>query len=261
MDDATLHKEFNKCCEPLFLVDAWMRHGHSEATENGTLTYLKFEGRVYGVTCRHVVEAASPRMYAAVMHERTVWYFRSLDAEAGGYASTFRFPLLSNDEPDIAIHCFGSDMPSTQARKGKSPIDLDAWQEPVWSQVRLGAAVGYGTEHRSRFEDKVRAPMLVVTATLCNSIDVDSKQMVFSDQLAAPHGTFFSGMSGGPIFVDDGGENPKFAGIVFEGAPGSSAAWKKRDLDQSFIDGRDIVIYGVPVTPVRFREWVRSCGL
>jgi hypothetical protein len=151
-------------------------------------------------------------------------------------------------------------MPPNQARKGKAPIDLDVWKEPVWSQVSLGAAVGYGTEHKSRVEDKVQAPMHVVTATLSNSIHADSNQMVFSHQLAAPHGTFFSGMSGGPIFVDDGGESLKFAGIVFEGAPGSSAAWQTRDLDQSFIGERDIVIYGVPVTPARFREWVRSCG-
>jgi hypothetical protein len=83
--------------------------------------------------------------------------------------------------------------------------------------------------------------------------------MVFSDQLKSRHGTFFSGMSGGPIFVDDGSQGLKFAGIVFEGAPGSSSAWKDRDLEQSFIDERDIVIYGVPVTPSRFREWVASC--
>lgn len=264
MDDVALHRELSKYCEPLFLLDEWMRSGHSEATENGTLTYLKLDGKVYGVTCRHVVASAgeakgSGRMFAAVMHGRVVSFFRYIDTLAGGYAITFRFPALPNEEPDIAIHCFGVDMAEAQALKGKVPIDLDVWREPVWSQVKLGAAVGYGTEHKIRLEDKVAAPMHVVTASLSSAVHVDSKQIVLSDQLNSPHGVFFSGLSGGPIFVDDGDESLKFAGIVFEGAPGSSLAWKDRDLDQSFIDERDIVVYGVRITPGRFREWVASC--
>ena len=55
-DQREMDRRLHRYCEPLFLVDAWIASGHSDATPNATIPYVKYGGWCYAVTCRHVVE-------------------------------------------------------------------------------------------------------------------------------------------------------------------------------------------------------------
>ena len=263
MTTDTVDEQFASHCEPLFLLDNFIGDGHSEATQNGTVTYVKLDQRVYAVTCRHVIEDnVSDSKQAAVTHQRSFMYFRSTDPGSGRYVTCFRYPLPEVDAdngPDVAICSLGVGMPWTQDQKGKRPIDLDSWTQPDWPTVHLGAAVGFCTEHKIVSGSKVRSPQYVVTATLSSTVRLDTRDLVLSDELAEAHGIFFSGMSGGPIFVVDDGGIPTFAGIVYQGTPGGSEAWNQRDPNQSFVRANDVLIKGHLVTPERLRAWIASC--
>src|SRR4051794_39038587 len=45
--------------DPLFLQDFFLSEGHTEQTSNATATFVRFRGRTYACTCRHVRAALS----------------------------------------------------------------------------------------------------------------------------------------------------------------------------------------------------------
>ena len=265
MDKESFHREINKNCEPLFFLDEFLNTGHSQGTANATVTYIKFESKFYALTCRHVIEGLleensrnRTRLGLATSYSRSFSFFHRLDPGSGRFIPSFVIPQTVA-APDIAIHLFGSALPGPQSSKGKQAIDLDQFVEPLWANVTFGAAVGFGTEHKYPEVDKVAAPMHVVVADLANNVRDDSTQIILSSALDKPHNTFFSGMSGGPLYVEDGSDMPKFAGIVFEGIPGGSKAWKERKPEEAFMKESDILIYALRVTPEVLRNWLQAC--
>lgn len=67
-------------------------------------------------------------------------------------------------------------------------------------------------------------------------------------------------MSGGPVFYqyeDDREAVP--IGIIYEGSPGSSLEWEKRDKE-SFLSGTDVKIDAQLLTPQIFKEWLSKAG-
>jgi hypothetical protein len=48
-------------CAPLYIQDAFLFNGHDASTKNATATLVKFKGRYYACTCRHVVEIVKKR--------------------------------------------------------------------------------------------------------------------------------------------------------------------------------------------------------
>jgi hypothetical protein len=56
-----MHKQARAQTDPLFFQDYFMAHGHDVSTKNATATYVQFEGRLFAVTCRHVVELLEKR--------------------------------------------------------------------------------------------------------------------------------------------------------------------------------------------------------
>lgn len=265
MNDAEHHKAIHGCCEPLFILHPFLQSGHSAQTANATVTYVKYQRRFYAVTCKHVIESlkevntkngAKPQL--ATAHGRSFNFYKRLDPVTREFLPSFVTPAL-DEELDIAIHSFGEVLPTFVSEKGKLPIDLDKFLDVRWGEVKLCAAAGFGTEHKYQSSDKVAAPMHVVVAELSNSIRDDTEKIILSSALDKAHGTYFSGMSGGPLFAEDESGPPIFAGIVFEGTPGSSKAWDERDRDQVFVNENDILIKAHRVTPAIFDRWISAC--
>jgi hypothetical protein len=84
-----------------------------------------------------------------------------------------------------------------------------------------------------------------------------------------PHGYFFSGMSGGPIYaveeydpreVEDEELFP--IGIIFGGYPASGEAdTHGADLRESaFLTSRDLFVQAYVLTPEIFDEWLHEAG-
>jgi hypothetical protein len=111
------------------------------------------------------------------------------------------------------------------SRQKKRPIDLDNWHEPRWARAEILVAAGYPDEHKtivmSNGEEKVGAPMPMVAAEIDGKIAKDQREVRMRSRLDNPHGFYLSGMSGGPIYVQQD-ERVVAVGILYEGWPQTS---------------------------------------
>jgi hypothetical protein len=158
-------------------------------------------------------------------------------------------------------------------QKNKESIDLDAWKEPDWSNVRWGLAAGYPNEHkkdiRHQGQERVANQLIVVVAERAAALHSGQRTVTRNSVLADPHSWYFSGLSGGPLYVVKGfkegnrEDDELFpVGIVFEGFPsiGREDALANRDVAAAFLSDKDLFIRAHALTPEIFDEWVRDCG-
>jgi hypothetical protein len=152
-------------------------------------------------------------------------------------------------------------------------IDLDALKMPDWSQVRYGLAAGYPDGHKNNTTQQdvgvVATQLIVVVAEFASKPRSEQKTITLNSVLNDPHTWYFSGLSGGPLYVVEGMEKrhadyEEFfpVGIVFEGYPSSGCeeALANPDRAASFLSETDIFIRAHALMPDIFDEWVRDCG-
>lgn len=158
MADSTdaMHKQARAQADPLFFQDYFLAHGHDVNTKNATATFIQFEGKIYAVTCRHVVEILqkrqqhSPYPSLALMVDRGLLNLSFFTAD--GLQTAMKLPkAATGEEPlDLAI----AELPTSYwniltSRKNKRPIDLDNWHEPRWARAEILVAAGYPDEQDS----------------------------------------------------------------------------------------------------------------
>jgi len=247
----------------LYLSSPFLRDGHSHEKANGTITYIKFRGEIYGVTCAHVYyeQTASGKVLTLHGKDRYILHLGALTPM--GYQSSFR-PLRRENESDgtdVAVISFGKGEAQYHlSRKNKSPIDLDSWTEPEWPEIRVPIAFGYPTEHKVQSGKYLQAPLVSVAAELTRALTESDESFLMASSLAEDNRYYFSGMSGGPVYhLLDATAEPIPIGIVFEGSPGSSAEWNARD-SQAFLTKCDIQIKAHTLTPAIFEGWLRRIG-
>lgn len=257
-------------CLPLFLSDNLITQGHHERIENATATFITFNRSIYLVTCGHVLDhlqSIRPEngdwatMYLSV--GRSILQFSFLDPNnpikrKDSFQKTEIVDLF-RPAPDIAI----AKMPAhwwdwIQKEKNKLAINLDLWVEPLWNESSMGAAAGYPTEHKGLNQGKVSSPCVETVAEWASSLSINSDRFRMHSTLTEEHGIFFSGMSGGPVFLVDNNEDCHPIGIIIEGFPGSRAAFEERDGSSAFLSKLDIDIQGLLITPTRFSQWLEG---
>lgn len=111
-------------------------------------------------------------------------------------------------------------------------------------------------------EEKVGAPMALVAAEIDDKIAKDQRQVRMRSRLDKPHGFYFSGMSGGPIYVQQD-ELLVPVGIIYEGWPQTSnnpVIFADNGTDVLF-DNRDIIVHGLTLTPDNFAKWLKASRL
>jgi hypothetical protein len=92
--------------------------------------------------------------------------------------------------------------------------------------------------------------MALVAAEPASTMPPGSASFTLRSRVEAPHGYYFSGLSGGPIFIPEA-DRLVPVGIVIEGGPSSSSA------PESFIsDANTIFVRGQTLTPMIFKEWL-----
>ena len=248
----SMHKIARACTDPLWIQHRFLATGHGETTDNGTATFIKFEGRHYVCTCAHVVEAAKDDNVLALMIDRTVLNCADFQKGPSGklvYRHIFRFP--DRQRFDIAIAPIDFHWDILRTKKGKSAIDLDAWQSVPWPQDPCYLAAGYPTEHKYSVEEKLAVRMTLIAAEPVSTMSPGSISFTLCSRVEAPHGYYFSGLSGGPIFLPEEADRLVPVGIIIEGGPSSKSA------PGSFIsDGNTILVRGLTLTPTIFKEWL-----
>jgi len=281
--DETIDTAVKRVCAPLFETDQFLKEGHDESTTSATTTFVKFESRVYAVTCHHVLSAffktaitEKRRVVPSIHSGRTVYQIGSWGSK-GEYIWAFQscreFPEVADvddpealdlldrknaDKPDIAIADLTEIWPAFSELRGAEAIDLDSWVESDWSTAQpVWLAYGFPDNHKYRAGDKVSAPMPRVAAELASSPSDQKPTYTLCSTLTADHGWGFSGLSGGPVFIAHTTEDRyAFVGITFEGAPSTK---ELQDNAEAFVGKKDILLMGYHVTPERFREWLSLC--
>lgn len=251
--------------DPLFILDSipHLFGGHDDQSPNGTVTFVRRLGRIYAVTAAHVVtdgieEAKSdvPNPLPHLISGRHVMPIGKVGRE-NQLESAFaqpRAPWPEPSDPDIAIAVLkDAYWTELSSNKGKLFIDLDTWKGPQYTEAKLCMAAGYPTEHKSLADNMVQTGMLQAVAKL--QAGSDATRFIMHSRLDKPHNRFFSGMSGGVVYADQDESDMVPIGIVYEGLPGGSKAWKQRD-DQTYFDEYDIVVKGLYLTPEIFDGWL-----
>ncbi|WP_095203803.1 hypothetical protein [Mesorhizobium carmichaelinearum] len=237
-DDSLLRRQ----TDPVWLQDHYLGTGHTEETNSATFTFIKRHGRIYAVTCGHVVDQLSnpesvpdarlPTL--ALQIDRGVLNLSQVTG-IGRITQTTRAAEKNEThrESDIAIAPLSESYWSILTeKKNKTAIDLDAWREPRWESVKMCVAAGYPNEHKEQLEvdgrDMVGAGFMRAIAAVSSTFGRDQKFITLSSVLDEPHGHFFSGMSGGPVYAAEGDEDRPIedeelfpVGIIFEGYPSS----------------------------------------
>jgi len=253
-------------CEPLYLSKHLMQDGHTANKANGTMTYVKYKGVTYGITCAHVYfvqEIGSSNERILTVFGNQLIYQFGLHSE-NGYQSHFR-PLRTSTSdtasPDIAIIQLNQPYPSIyMEKKGKEAVDLDNWTSPNWDEIKMAMACGFPTEHKSESDTVVSAELAQVIAEPASSLSPDRESFLLASSLEEDCNIYFSGMSGGPVYVDNPNDGDiTLMGIVYEGTPGSSEEWNNRGAG-AFLTKKDIQIRAHTFTPAIFEKWLQKVG-
>lgn len=267
-------EEMNGCefCLPAFFHSSSMHEGHHQETDNATVTFVKYQQGIYAVTCRHVVEHLDKTrkelddgwQTLTLQLERVALQLSAIDPNNSEKRQDIFRTLkkdFSGEQADIVIG------PITdfyweliENKKQKSPIDLDSWTEPRWSEYKFGSAFGYPTDHKEHQGKYVATPCLHVTAEVVSPLGAEEKKITLFSELDKPHGFFFSGMSGGVIILQHD-EFHDIAGIVYEGQPGGKDQDNTETAVENVFSDKSILIKGFIITPEIFSNWLVESGL
>jgi len=201
-----LDTQGQKHCAALVITKDWIEGPKgmpqlaqpSNALRNGTLTFIRSEGRVYGITCWHVIT------HYRDLNKKDPLLTYSMRTMVNGFKivlDRFLRPVAEYlmPQPDIAIRELRDDFP---AAIGKVPIDIDN-SVPLPHDITFGYAIGFPEGLKRKTDEsgcqfKVVMPHAMVLAET-NGFP-KSRFSLHSDLHSIQPFSNLSGMSGGPIF-------------------------------------------------------------
>ncbi len=199
--------------------------------DTATVSFVKFEGKTYAVTARHVIEAFAAQAAAeGIVNES---YF--LPAAPGvELHPTFISPPAQwpDKDPDIALRQIDDDL---SAYIGKEAFPLMREPKPEFP-IRYAAAIGFPTLEKS--ENKSGGVSMRGVHAIAEGVgsreDADQLQF-FSELFERVPVSSLSGVSGGPVFWSDG-EHFGLIGFV------------KQALDVNPVEGEQTIYAGPRVS-------------
>ncbi|WP_129128100.1 hypothetical protein [Geomonas oryzae] len=245
-------------------------NGNYAAIRNGTVTFIKFRGKEYGVTCRHVQEQLDQqnsdndkklaRIAELPLPDIAKYHFFISKGQQQIHLNTRFFPVPSESgmpSPDIAI---GALPPGLVESLGKSCITIGK----DWNSVELledrhltGIACGYPEMNRKLTPSPIPnidnfGKSFVVARAKFDTFSERTIRIV--DVIEQTNGiNVLSGMSGGPLFwstQSDWG----LAGIVKHG--GDLYPNIETENDDEFPPAINIV--AEPVTIAKLEKWTEK---
>jgi hypothetical protein len=179
--DAELDARIHRMCAPLFATEQFLKQSHDVSTASATVTFVKFEGRIFGVTCHHVLSAfyaiamREQRRIIPTIHSGPAIHHIGQVTDHGGYRWAFQscreflkpadvddseagvaLDRRNSDKPDIAIAELTTLWSLLQNFRSAEAIDLDSWIEPDWSATQpVAMAFGYPDDHKYRAGDRI----------------------------------------------------------------------------------------------------------
>lgn len=212
---------------------------------NGTITFVKSEGKVYGITCKHVIdefrrlneESGKPMTYC--LQTIVNGYFSMVDRFINPHAT-------NGDNLDIMINEIN---PDHIKKIGKIPFNIDKQNE--MPHPEFGYAVGFPEVMKYKKEEKKPKGAFRISLPQCEILaEIEEKPnrrfALFSELDEVPKHTDFSGMSGGPIFWGTEDSYGMY-GIAYE-----AGVWNESGNDAC------ISVFGELATPNEIKYWIEQ---
>jgi len=256
-----------KYCAPLVFINSLAVAGLADLPMaadalNGTVTFIRFEGKTYALTAHHVVELL--REKAAQVHPDG-WLFSTLlgirgqslvDRYVPAFPGCFKQPIAQHpDEYDIALTEI-NDRFLEAIGKVAFPLERDANSDEV-----RAFAVGYPTEEKFDVVDNWGRSL----GLRCVQAVADraSRLLFYSEIQKHPDIKRLRGMSGGPVFcVRD--DELSLLGIAIEGLDfGPQTNERGADSPEGLSSGPRVAFAIQPITTMLLRSWVAelsACG-
>lgn len=220
----------------------------SDELRSGTITFVKYQHAVYGITCWHVIE-----IYRKFLKKSGDEFSHSMRTMVNDfYVVLDRFirpkPAICMPEIDIAIRKMNPDHISAI---GKVAYDLENESTPP-AGIKHGYAVGFPENLKRKVNAdlngyQVSMPQVEILAEI-NEMP-NSRFSLNSELPIRPDQEDYSGMSGGPIFWSTN-DNYGIFGIIYEGGIGSELA-----------DGKSIHIYGEQANSQEIIRWISQINV
>lgn len=268
------------CC-PIFITgmygtaltkdgDLFGVNGAEPEIRSGTLTFVSYKDRIYGITCRHVTEALDGKN-AKKLQEHISMYGDSASFVTEAQMHFFfpngndqihinaRFHIAPGDAytgsyPDVAIARIS---PEKLVHIGREaiPFDREVPHPSQWSAGACGIATGYPEQNRRPVpSDNSIGQMGISTVVAISPFECvsDTQLTMFYELSGEPEADNLSGMSGGPIlWSEETGWG--LVGIVKKGRDMKQDSARNQD---SFLEGHVIWIDGEPFSRVTFEQWI-----
>jgi hypothetical protein len=250
------------------MQDLFLFGGHDASTRNATATFVTFKERQYACTCRHAVEIVQKRRQArhspfptlALSFDETHIPLSFFTAEGLKDAISIVTPGENEEYLDLAIADISAFWPRLSDR-GKVAIDLnlEGYREPRWARAQMLAAAGWPEINKRNVirddgQERVFGTMTLIIADKCGELNRHDRIVLMRSDLGKPHGWFFSGVSGGPMYVMQE-ERLIPVALAFEGWPQT-----KNDPRHAELTDQDIMVRGLTLTPDNFRRWLAAAG-
>lgn len=245
MENASIHCASLVITENVIAGDSGMPSfaQPSDELRSGTITFVKYKEKTYGITCWHVIE-----IYRNYLSKSASEFSHSMRTMVNGfYVVLDRFvkpkPDLGLPEIDIAIREIN---PGHINAIGKIPYDLEN-ESSVPSAIGHGYAVGFPEVLKRKvnvnsFGHQISMPQVEILAEI-NGMP-DNRFSLNSELPERPEKEEYSGMSGGPIFWSTE-EHYGIFGIIYEGGIGSELS-----------DGKSVHIYGEKAGKQEIINWI-----
>lgn len=197
----------------------------SDQIKNGTLTFVEYDGKTYGITCWHVIESYRKT------EEKHGQYSHTMRTMVNGfYVISDRFirPTSEYGQPplDIAIHEINRDLLTAI---GKEALLIDSLPE-IPFDIQHAIAIGFPTDLKHKKNEteafyQILMPHVLILAELSGS-NPTQRFTLFSELEEKPKVLYFSGTSGGPIYWSTDKEYG-ILGIIYESVAGSELIGEK----------------------------------
>jgi len=222
---------------------------------NGTITFIQHEDKIYGVTCKHVVDILRKRNES--LDEKEQYVFATLTKDTYfqiDRPNKFIFPAFKYRKTDIAICELRLDFLKAIE---KEPIIIEVCPHDCLEKITHAFAFGFPEETVTQKEIKETGHRWVMPCIFAlaenraeGNIEENSRIYLYSELNKELCIKDLSGLSGGPVYWS----NEKGYGILAIVSHASTPAL----TPESIANKHKISILAEIITKNRFVEWIRD---
>ena len=194
------------------MSDFIWKGSHNAIEDQGTITFVSYKNKLFGITNQHVVDKA---IRAYVSQEDIYVFMAALQCHK--HMPLRPIAQFTPDDPDLPFDLAIFPLPPDFLEgSNKTPIDLEMTQLQPMDEGSQGLAVGFPGSQRRMADQNTMSHRLFHVVGRCEG--VSDRKLIFKYAFEEEKPAYkFGGMSGGPIFLLNEDGSYEFKGIIFQG--------------------------------------------